>query len=212
MKQARWISMPELSESIIRVTPILSLDHRHNQTTAVKQDRSDDCARARIRDNGRRGSQGMIGERKKLARHGTRRTRLLKRKSLFSQRYATSNLNILTLSLFRNHNTVMRAVFENNSGGRSQRCCAAASSSTSSCQTPPNTDTVRAKATVIFELSLFRKFGGVTAPEFEREAMVSGDPEGCQEIESNLHVETSSDSPMTASRRQQHDDRLPARP
>ncbi|GFS30690.1 hypothetical protein Acr_00g0013410 [Actinidia rufa] len=69
MKRAQRISMPELSESTTKVKLISSLYYRHDQTIAVKQDRSDDCTRARIRDNGRRSSQGTTKDRKKLARH-----------------------------------------------------------------------------------------------------------------------------------------------
>ena len=44
-------------------------------------------------------------------------------------------------------------------------------------------------------MSLFSKFGGVTAPEFGRVTTVGGDPEGYQGTEDDLQVETSSDSP-----------------
>ncbi|GFZ04548.1 hypothetical protein Acr_17g0001200 [Actinidia rufa] len=43
-------------------------------------------------------------------------------------------------------------------------------------QTLPNTGTVRVKATITYELSLFSKFGGVTALEFGRGATVGSDP------------------------------------
>ena len=79
-------------------------------------------------------------------------------------------------------------------------------------QTPPNTGIVRAKATITFELSLFGKFGGLTTPEFGRGTTVGGDPEGCQWIEGDLHVETSFDSLHTWIETSQHDERLLTRP
>ena len=50
----------------------------------------------------------------------------------------------------------------------------------SSVKTLPNTDTVRTEATITSELSLFSKFGRVTAMEFGRGATVGGDPDACQ--------------------------------
>ena len=51
----------------------------------------------------------------------------------------------------------------------------------SSEQSLPKTIAVRAKAIVTFELSLFSKLGIITALEFGRGAMASGNPERCQE-------------------------------
>ena len=80
----------------------------------------------------------------------------------------------------------------------------------SSVQTLPNIDTVRDKATITSDLSLFSKFGGITAPERGQGATVGGDLERCQETEGNLHIEASLDSLMPGSRRRQHDDKLGA--
>ena len=123
MRQTWWISMPELDKSIIRVKLILSLDHYHDQTLVIKQDR---------RKLARHGfhwqppypnkepddmmmsyqpcRKGMVESAthlltRSLARENTCRTILHKRESLFLLRYAISNLNILTLSLFWNHNS-----------------------------------------------------------------------------------------------------------
>ena len=46
-------------------------------------------------------------------------------------------------------------------------------------QTLLNTTTVRAKAIITSVLSLFNKFGGITALELGRGAMAGGDPERC---------------------------------
>ena len=55
--------------------------------------------------------------------------------------------------------------------------------------------TVRAKATPTPELSLIRKLGRVTKFKPGRGTTVGGNPNECQGIEGNLHVEVPSDSP-----------------
>ncbi|GFY93808.1 hypothetical protein Acr_09g0002540 [Actinidia rufa] len=52
-----------------------------------------------------------------------------------------------------------------------------------SIETLLNTSTVRAKTTITFELLLFDKLGRVTAPKFERGAIVGSNPEACQGTE-----------------------------
>ncbi|GFY87332.1 peptidase family M48 family protein [Actinidia rufa] len=61
-------------------------------------------------------------------------------------------------------------------------------------ETPSNICTIRAKATITLELSLFSKVGGVTAPEFEPGVTIGSDCEACQGTKSNLHDEASFDS------------------
>ncbi|GFZ19713.1 hypothetical protein Acr_28g0004180 [Actinidia rufa] len=78
-------------------------------------------------------------------------------------------------------------------------------------QTVPNTSTDRAKVIVTSKLLLFSKLGSISALELGRGVTADDNPKGCQETEGNLHVEISSDSPMPEWRRQQHDDRLPAK-
>ena len=63
----------------------------------------------------------------------------------------------------------------------------------------PSIDTLRAKAIITFELSLFNKFDRVTAPKFGREATIGGDPEACQWTKGNLHDKISSDRPSSSS-------------
>ncbi|GFY96881.1 dihydroxyacetone kinase [Actinidia rufa] len=58
----------------------------------------------------------------------------------------------------------------------------------SSVKTLLNTSTVRAKATITSELSLFRKLGRVTMQEFGRGTIVGSDPEACQEIEALVQL------------------------
>ena len=62
----------------------------------------------------------------------------------------------------------------------------------SSVETLPSTDTVQANAIITSDLSLYRKFGRITAPKFGRGATVVGDLEACQGTEGNLHGEVSS--------------------
>ena len=60
-----------------------------------------------------------------------------------------------------------------------------------------NIGTIRAKAIVISELSLFSKFRIKIAPELGREATSGGNPKGCQGTEGDLHDKVFFDNPYT---------------
>ncbi|GFY98086.1 hypothetical protein Acr_12g0006270 [Actinidia rufa] len=55
--------------------------------------------------------------------------------------------------------------------------------------------TVRAKANVTSDLSLYSKLGRITTPRLGRGAMVGDNPKAQQGTEGDLHGKTSSDSP-----------------
>ena len=56
---------------------------------------------------------------------------------------------------------------------------------------------VRAKASIITELSLYRKPGRIILPKLSRGAMVGGNPEAHKETEGNLNSDVFSNNPYT---------------